>query len=126
SKPRYVEMTPWLIVLGMVSFLLEIFERRTGWVSRLFSAGAAATRTAAIEETGSALVQPVFVAKKFFRWPIRKSRAALPVRGEVKTVKPSPPSEKVAEPPVPTESDAGLDSLRKARERADRRTGRNS
>ena len=122
SKPRYVEMTPWLLVLGLVSFLLEIFERRTGWVSRLFSTRAAPTQTAAVEETGST---PVPVAKRFFRWPIRKSRAASPVRGEVKTVKPSPPSEPAAAPPVSAESDAGLDALRKARERADRRTGRN-
>jgi hypothetical protein len=35
-KSRYVELAPWLLVFGTLLFLLEVLERRTGWVSRLF------------------------------------------------------------------------------------------
>ena len=35
-KSRYVELAPWLLVAGAILFLLEVLERRTGWVFRLF------------------------------------------------------------------------------------------
>ena len=48
-KSRYVELAPWLLVTAAVLFLLEILERRTGWISRLFGRKLA---TAEAEETG--------------------------------------------------------------------------
>ena len=40
-KSRYVELAPWLLVAGAILFLLEILERRTGWISRMFGRKAA-------------------------------------------------------------------------------------
>ena len=34
-KSRYVELAPWLLVVAAALFLLEVFERRTGGVSKL-------------------------------------------------------------------------------------------
>ena len=33
AQPQFIELTPWLIVFAMVAFLLEILERRTGWLA---------------------------------------------------------------------------------------------
>ena len=37
-KSRYVELAPWLLVAGTILFLLEVLERRTGWVSSFLDA----------------------------------------------------------------------------------------
>ena len=36
-KSRYIEIVPWLLIAAVLLFLVEIFERRTGWVSRLIT-----------------------------------------------------------------------------------------
>src|SRR5690348_2977676 len=33
-KARYIEIVPWLLIASVLLFLVEIFERRTGWISR--------------------------------------------------------------------------------------------
>lgn len=122
-KPRYIEIVPWLFIAAVVLFLLEIFERRTGWVSRLV----ARKQTAAVvpEEESvslpSARAQET-VLKRMVRKRKQKSEAPAPaaaIRRETKAQTSS-----AAAPTKPASTDSNLDSLRKARERADRRTKR--
>jgi len=47
-RSRYVALAPWLLVAGTILFLLEIFERRTGWLLRPW---ARKTPAAAAEES---------------------------------------------------------------------------
>jgi Mg-chelatase subunit ChlD len=34
-QPRLIDLAPWLLVLAVGAFLMEILERRTGWIGRL-------------------------------------------------------------------------------------------
>ena len=122
-KSRYVELAPWLLVLATILFLLEILERRTGWISR--RQGRAAVAAAVAEEEAEA-PETTSARKPVFPWLVRK-----PVRTATAPV----PTAKTAAPPVsaatpetkpalekPAGTESALDTLRKARERAHRRT----
>jgi hypothetical protein len=37
SRRHYIETIPWLLVAAVVLFLIEILERRAGWVSRVLT-----------------------------------------------------------------------------------------
>ncbi|MEI7809754.1 MAG: hypothetical protein WCJ07_14850, partial [Verrucomicrobiota bacterium] len=126
-KSRYVELAPWLLVLGTLLFLLEILERRTGWVSRLFRIQPSPVAEVAEE---SQIIPVAPSPKPVFPWLIRKpmrkpmpSAIAKPTMRPADPVvpdQPSPASEKPVEPV------SAIDALRKARERANRRTDRES
>jgi hypothetical protein len=120
-RSRYVELAPWLLVFSAILFLLEVLERRTGWVSRLFGRKPASvpveTKVAEILKEKPALMPA-------FPWLIRKSAqpstASAKARKKTTASAPTTPAEPVPEKPVSTEST--FDALRKARERAHRRT----
>ena len=109
---------------AVILFLLEVFERRTGWVSRLFKREQPAVATAGSgTENEPATREPEPAIKRL----IRKRKVAAPaavrtpgLRPETKPEKPEAP----AVPAAPASTDSNLDALRKARERADRRTKR--
>ncbi len=125
-KSRYVELAPWLLVLGTILFLLEILERRTGWVSRLFEHRAVVP--VGPEEADVELPPAAPAGKPVFPWLVRKpsrtatrtvvSKTAAPVSAPTAEPKPAP------EKPVSTESP--IDALRKARKRARNRTDRDT
>src|SRR6185312_16030601 len=126
-KPRYIEIVPWLLVAAVVLFLTEVFERRTGWISRLFNRQQPAVAKVASEtEDEPATREPEPAVKRLVRK--RKQKTAAPTTAPAATArqdsKPEKPSAPAA-PVQPTSTDSNLDALRKARERADRRTGRN-
>jgi len=126
-KPRYIEIVPWLLVTAVTLFLLEIFERRTGWVSRLFKRQQPILATAGSgTEPEPTTAEPEPAIKRLVRKRKRKVAApsALPATAARQDSKPEKPSAPAA-PVQPTSTDSNLDALRKARERADRRTGRN-
>jgi Mg-chelatase subunit ChlD len=120
-KPRYIEIVPWLLIASVVLFLLEVFERRTGWVSQFITrkrAVATAVETEATEAPTVREPEPVF--RRLVRKRKQKAAAPVPsvsVRKETKAAAPAAPAQ-------PASSDSNLDALRKARERADRRTKR--
>jgi hypothetical protein len=121
-KSRYVELAPWLLVLGAVLFLIEVLERRTGWVLRLFGRTAVAHKGA--NDTAISEVKPA--ANSDFPWLIRKParKAPAPASSKDRTVAPvqtTPASPLTERPPV---AESAIDALRKARERAHRRTGK--
>jgi hypothetical protein len=115
SRPRYIEIAPWLMVLAVLLFLLEIFERRTGWLTRLLSPKAAfAPATVASAEPEPAAGRA------------RKPRRAAPIPGNTPTVS-SDTAASQPSPASPTDtpsSESGIDALREARDRATRRTKR--
>ncbi len=125
-KSRYVELAPWLLVMAVILFLLEVLERRTGWLSRLFQRKAAVTQNADEESEAS---QPAVVRKPIFPWLIRKpSRpTSAPVAIKTKPAVTASPAATISKPASdkPASGDSAIDSLRKARERANRRTDKN-
>jgi Mg-chelatase subunit ChlD len=119
SRPRYVETGPWLFVLAVILFLLEILERRTGWIGRLIARKLPVLKPA-IEETDKSGPP----SRK--RWRFGK-RTVQPTD----SVRPKPAAAVISEstPLQPQPEDSGarnssLDALRHARERAERRTNR--
>ena len=104
-KSRYVELTPWLFVGAAVLLLLEIFERRTGWVSKYFA---------------PAKRDPVEVVKAENK---RAPDVPVPVMANVEAAAPVARPLPVPEPlpGKPARAESAIDALRKARERAQRR-----
>jgi Mg-chelatase subunit ChlD/uncharacterized membrane protein len=125
-KSRYVALTPWLLIFVTILFLLEILERRTGWLSRLFTRAVPAVQTAATEESSATPAQTAPARKPFYPWLVRKRRqpATAAVATPTKSA-PSNPTKAKATPPSPAEpvgEESVVDTLRKARERAKRRS----
>lgn len=109
-RSRYVELAPWLLVIAAFLFLIEILERRAGWVSGLLGRKPAEARAKVAEDKAEE-------APKIVR------KTAAPIA--TKTMAPAPVSVSSARPkPTPASSDgtaSTIDALRKARERAQRR-----
>ncbi|HSY17446.1 MAG TPA: VWA domain-containing protein [Candidatus Acidoferrales bacterium] len=123
-RPRYVELAPWLLVLGAILFLLEILERRTGWVSRLFGRKAVTAARAESEEAEAPAAIPA--QKPAFPWLVRKParKPTLPVTAAAKNpaAGSKAPAEAKPAPAKPPSAESTIDALRQARERAQRRT----
>jgi hypothetical protein len=122
-KSRYVELAPWLLVLGTILFLLEILERRTGWVSRLFRRQPA---VAMVEKEEAEISEAVPARKPILPWLVRKpartaARPAVAKKESVAPVATAPAAPKPA-PAKPASTESAIDALRKARERAKSRT----
>jgi hypothetical protein len=122
-KSRYVELAPWLLVLGTVLFLFEILERRTGWISHLFRRQPAM----AVAETEEAEISEAAPARKpILPWLVRKparttAKPAVAKKESVAPVAAEPAAPKAA-PSKPASAESAIDALRKARERAKSRT----
>ena len=124
-KSRYVELAPWLLVAAAILFLLEIFERRTGWVSKLLlgkiagGAGVSPVRSEGKETHGQD-------ARATTPWLPRKPAPTPRAPVVVKTIPVAPVAAARSEPkPVPLKpasTESAIDALRKARERARNRT----
>jgi hypothetical protein len=112
SKPRMVDLSPWLLIVAAVLFLAEIFERRTGWFGRLRKP-AIANQVSSASEPESKPAKRSFVLQKGKAVSKAKSTPTAP------TPKPAPASEV-------SDGDDAVAALRKARERAGRRTNRES
>jgi len=135
-KARYVEMAPWLLILGVILFLTEVLERRTGWFSRLLQRRVLPAPVLAPAEEEPAETAPVAVAvrQRLFKRQTRQSAAAGPVPAPSAAVAPAAaatpaapiprPSSSAPPAPPPAGAESNLDALRKARDRASKRTGR--
>ncbi|HXT11781.1 MAG TPA: VWA domain-containing protein [Candidatus Angelobacter sp.] len=125
-KARYIELVPWLLVAAVILFLLEIFERRTGWISRLI------TRKPAVvpvkeEKTASVPSRaPEPALSRILRKRQQKTRSPAPATEETAVrAQPKPPESPAPQIPAkPSSPGSSLDAFREARERADRRTKR--
>jgi Mg-chelatase subunit ChlD len=129
SRPRFVDLSPWLFVAAVILFLTEVFERRTGWLSRL--AGRKPQLATVPNEEPVAVPAP---KPAVLEWLVRK-RAR---RAQRPAAPATPQARAESRPPAPAPSaptgaagsssdvDSNLESLRKARERANRRTNRDS
>jgi hypothetical protein len=108
---RYVEIAPWLLVAAAILFLLEIFERRTGWMARLFAAKRFSAEVPSVNEEilsnqRNERVSPIKPQSPKAAAPSTKTSETKPI---------------IASSAAP---EADLDSFRKARERASRRGDR--
>jgi Mg-chelatase subunit ChlD len=129
-KSRYVELAPWLLVAGTILFLLEILERRTGWVTKF--SGRGIVPVGSKEKDNDADAETKGTARPAGRptalpWLSRKrarTMSAAPAAVDVKTSEPTaaPHAEPKPVPEKPSSGDSAIDALRKARERAQRRT----
>ncbi len=121
-KSRYVELAPWLLVCGAICFLLEILERRTGWVSKLFGRKVIVK----IDADEGEISETKPAAKAAFPWLPRKPARAVTkstapqTKPAATTAAPANATKPAPEQPASTES--AIDALRKARERAKNRT----
>jgi hypothetical protein len=124
-KSRYVELAPWLLVAAAILFLLEIFERRTGWVSKFFGKKrvvAQGSTEVADEEISVSKPSKKPAVPWLTRKPvpspsapvIAKAAPAAPVAATRPEPKPVPAK--------PASTESAIDALRKARERARSRT----
>ena len=122
-KSRFVELAPWLLVMGTILFLLEILERRTGWVSRFFRIQPAA---APFETEETETMRTVPARKPALWWLVRKPArpAARPAvaKTEASISDSAAPVERKPATAKPAGTETAIDALRKARERANRRT----
>ncbi len=108
-RSRYVELAPWLLVVAAFLFLVEILDRRAGWISKWFRPQTAAVSVNVQEQEQ----EEVKVVRKAPRPVTAKAKAPEPV--SVQAAKPKSPPEKT------TGTESAIDALRKARERAQRR-----
>jgi hypothetical protein len=119
-RSRYVGLAPWLLVLSTVLFLMEVLERRTGRVLRLFNKTANVRIGAKEAEISEVKPTP----QSTFPWLIRKPTRTTPAPAISKD-KPAEPVPITTAKPVPekqVDTESTIDALRKARERAQRRT----
>jgi Mg-chelatase subunit ChlD len=113
-RSRYVELAPWLFVAATALFLLEILERRTGWVLRGLRRYRLAPPAVATKEAAQK------ISKETRQEPVK---VALPVAAPVAPSVPAKPAAQAPPPAVPADSGkTAIDTLRQARERAKRRS----
>jgi Mg-chelatase subunit ChlD len=117
-QSRYVELAPWLLVFAAFLFLLEVLERRTGWLSRVVGRK---RQIAAEEKVETPSATPAKGAA--LPWLVRKAKPSTPA--PARTAAAPSPATKAAAPTVVVETkssqDSAMDAMRKARERAQRR-----
>jgi hypothetical protein len=121
-KSRYVELAPWLLILAAMAFLLEVLERRTGWVSKFVVRKPAAL---APEENTGAGISPAPAARKPLSLLTRKPSSAPAPAPTAKSESPRPVAPGPAAPAAPrppASAESAFDALRRARERARSRT----
>ncbi len=126
-KSRYVELAPWLLVAAAVLFLLEVFERRTGWVTKFMAVrtGAVAASTDAEEEeprTKGAHSALPWLRRKAEPAKAVPAAAKAPAAAPVSPARSAAPTEPKSVPASSAVTGSALDALRKARERAKNRT----
>jgi Mg-chelatase subunit ChlD len=116
---RNVALSPWLFVSAAILYLIEILERRTGWISRLLTRRS----LAAIAETGDTLSAGATVGSRLvsrfsarIRRPTTASAPSANVPEKAQRIVPAPSA-----PQSQEGESAMLDALRKARQRATRR-----
>jgi hypothetical protein len=124
-KSRYVELAPWLLVMAAILFLLEIFERRTGWVSKsVLGRIASGTGVSPVRSEGEETHGQD--ARATTPWLMRKPAQSRSATVVAKKTTAGPVAAERTEPkPVPAKpasTESAIDALRKARERAKSRT----
>ncbi|HEV2331004.1 MAG TPA: hypothetical protein VGY56_19655 [Verrucomicrobiae bacterium] len=108
-RSRYVTLAPWLLVVAAFLFLLEILERRSGWLSKLAGSKIAARAQSKPVEPES---ESPASAPKTPQPHANKSKSPAPVPAMAKTPKTKPVPDK------PEDDSSTLGAMRKARDRA--------
>ncbi len=114
SKPRLIDMSPWLLVIAALLFLIEVSERRTGWIGRVLNRKAVPVADANVSAPAKAQPKPSRLGVR-----TKKPVPTEPVRAETQVAEADPKQTGSGE-----SSESTLKALREARARADRRTNR--
>lgn len=129
-KPRYIEIVPWLLIASVALFLVEIFERRTGWLSRVVTRrkpAAAVEGDATVQTTPARKMESplkrIIRERKQKEAPASASAQAPSTKAGTEAAPAKASSTKPAAD-QPASTGSSLDALRKARERADKRIKR--
>jgi hypothetical protein len=134
-QPRYVPLSLWLVLAGLILFLLEVFQRRTGFFEFRRRVATSSEETgdgrstlrprAAVTQSDTA--STTTDEPKTFRAPKRKRRRSDQESNTPPVVAPPMLEEDSTQPPVipPNLSDTGntFDALSAARKRAQDRRG---
>jgi Mg-chelatase subunit ChlD len=114
-RSRYVNLAPWLLVVAAFLFLIEILERRAGWLSKLAGINTVIQVQAKTTEPKSPT-------------PARTPRTPQPVTNKSKASAPVPATAKAPQTkPAPAKSEddgSTFGALRQARNRAKRKEKR--
>lgn len=114
-RSRYVTLAPWLLVAAAFLFLLEILERRAGWLSKFTGVKMAARVHDRINEAKSPSSSP---APKVHQPARNKLNLAAPASASAKGIQPKPVPDKTAD------DGTTFGALRQARDRARRKEKR--
>lgn len=110
-RSRYVSLAPWLLVAAAFLFLLEILERRAGWLSKLAGVKVAIQTRAKNVESESPTPAPTPKAPKPV---VKKPAAPVPVPATAKAAQ-------TKSAPAKADDDVStLSAMRQARDRARR------
>jgi hypothetical protein len=111
-RSRYVTLAPWLLVVAAFLFLLEILERRAGWLSKFAGAKIAPrAQTKTVEPKSDSPAS----APKTPQPLANKSKTPAPVPAMAKTPQTKPVAAKS------DDDDSTLGAMRQARDRARRK-----
>jgi Mg-chelatase subunit ChlD len=128
EKSRFVPLAPWLYIAATILFLLEVLERRTGWCSRALGKKKLSTPADTADEREEKVAAKTSASSRPSARSLSKPQSLPWLRKKSAPPQSAPVS---APPPVATPStkpapaasdDSQLDALRKARERASKRT----
>jgi len=118
TQPRLIDLSPWILSVALVMFLLEVLERRTGAVALVLTGGRRRQRAVVEDE------QPETV-RTTRRGPAKPVQAKKPT--EQPTQAQTPPEAEKPKPErqvEPESTGSVMDALSQARRRADDRTRR--
>ncbi|MBI1373211.1 MAG: VWA domain-containing protein [Phycisphaera sp.] len=126
NLPRFIDLSPWLLLAAVVMFLVEVLERRTG----VLSTGNFKLQRDRVEGTvvkpakaKAVKAQPGKAKPTGIPEPAASTSPSTPAGAPAASTPPPPPTAK----PKPADDQQGsmLDALGAARKRASRRTDRN-
>ena len=110
-RSRYVTLAPWLLAAAAFLFLLEILERRAGWLSKLAGVKSASAPTKVTEPKSPSPAPVPTATVTVSRKP--KSPAPVPATAKAPQAKPTPAK--------PDDDSSTLSAMRQARDRARRK-----
>ena len=126
AEPQYIDIAVWLIIAGLLAFLLEVFQRRTGLLAFVEK-----TRPAVTESNAESvevkppkwfeIIRPKAPAKESRGRGAVTKRKSKPRPGETKPA--STPGTPKAEPKPEAKDGGNINALREAMKRAKKRRG---
>ena len=125
TKPQFVDLAVWLVLSALLVYLAEIFERRTGWLGRLFGKKSAPENVQVATPDSEAATSSKRPASAFDQIVFRRKQKAIASAGTPSEARPdtAPAASEASRSPEAAPADQ-LEALRLARKRAQERRGK--